>query len=179
MIPESTSTKAWATGADGEERVAEVLGQADVVSLHDRRIPRTKANIDHIAIGPSGVFVIDAKKYKGKVERRDVGSFFKLDERLFVRGRDQTKLIDGVKRQCDVVRGALGEAGSEIPVHGVLCFVSAEWPGGILRNKPIRIGQVRCTWPRGLIKLVSETGPHDRAWMDEVGRRLAEALPPA
>ncbi|WP_436793842.1 nuclease-related domain-containing protein [Actinospongicola halichondriae] len=179
MTPESTSTKVWATGADGEKRVAEVLGQANVVALHDRGIPGSRANIDHIAVGPSGVFVIDAKKYTGKVERRDVGSFFKVDERLYVRGRDRTKLVEGVKRQCSVVRDALGDTGSDITVHGVLCFVGAEWPGGILRTKPITIGHVRCTWPRGLTKLVSIDGPHDHAWMSEIGRRLAEALPPA
>lgn len=124
------------------------------------------------------MFVIDAK-CKGKVERRDVGSFFKLDERLYVNGRDRSKLVDGVTFQCEVVRSALAQVGSEIPIRGVSCFVAAEWPGGILRTKPIRIGQVSCTWPRGLIKLVSEAGPYHRAWIDDVGRCLAEALPPA
>ncbi len=36
--------------------------------LHDRRIPGSRANIDHIAIATSGVWVIDAKRYKGKVQ---------------------------------------------------------------------------------------------------------------
>ena len=43
--------------------------------MHDRRIRGTKANIDHIAIGPSGVWVIDAKRYKDKrPELRVAGS---------------------------------------------------------------------------------------------------------
>ncbi|MEV4421445.1 NERD domain-containing protein, partial [Patulibacter sp. NPDC049589] len=33
-----------------------------VVVLHDRRVPRTHANIDHIAIAPSGIWVIDTKR---------------------------------------------------------------------------------------------------------------------
>lgn len=52
------STKAWGRGAIGEERVAEVLhARLDdkAVVLHDRRVPKTRGNIDHLAIAPSGV----------------------------------------------------------------------------------------------------------------------------
>ncbi|HJQ41669.1 MAG TPA: nuclease-related domain-containing protein, partial [Jatrophihabitantaceae bacterium] len=67
------STRAWATGAEGERRVALAFEAAGIVALHDRRIPRSQANIDHIAISPSGVFVVDAKRYAGLVRKRDVG----------------------------------------------------------------------------------------------------------
>lgn len=66
---------AWQRGAAGERAVAESLEQrvsdGSVVLLHDRRIPRSRANIDHLAVAPSGVYVIDAKNYTGKfrVER--------------------------------------------------------------------------------------------------------------
>ncbi len=42
-------------GAGGEEQVAEWLSKRlvdDVIVLHDRRVPRSRANIDHIAILP-------------------------------------------------------------------------------------------------------------------------------
>lgn len=61
----------WAHGAGGEEMVAQTLDQhcrPHVAVLHDRRIPGSKANIDHIAIAPTGVWVIDTKRYKGKIE---------------------------------------------------------------------------------------------------------------
>ena len=38
-----------------------------IAVLHDRRIPGSKANIDHIAITAAGIWVIDAKRYKGDV----------------------------------------------------------------------------------------------------------------
>jgi hypothetical protein len=41
--------------------------------LHDRAIPGTRSNIDHIAVVPSGVWVIDTKQYRGRVQRRDRG----------------------------------------------------------------------------------------------------------
>ncbi|MCY7288237.1 MAG: NERD domain-containing protein [Cryobacterium sp.] len=56
------STRAWAVGARGEEvlgqRLDKIAGPG-VHVLHDRRIPGTRVNIDHIVVGPTGVLVID------------------------------------------------------------------------------------------------------------------------
>jgi len=66
--------------------------------LHDRRIPGARANVDHIVVAPWGVFVIDAKNYKGRVEKRDRGGFFSTDYRLYVGGRDKTALVAGMAK---------------------------------------------------------------------------------
>ena len=60
----------WRTGAEGEQNLAALLasGAQHVPMLHDRAVPRSRANIDHIAVAPSGVYVIDCKRYKGKIE---------------------------------------------------------------------------------------------------------------
>lgn len=154
--PESQATTAWRVGAEGERRAAEFLAEAQGVEvLHDRRIPGSKANIDHIAIGPSGVFVIDAKKYTGAVEVRDVGSLFRTDERLYVNGRDRTKLVDGVLWQGEVVRTALSDDFPDVDVRGVLCFIGCEW-GLIMRCK--RIKGVTALWPKALPGHVAAAG---------------------
>ena len=59
--------RSWARGAGGEELVARALAKhcPDVAVLHDRRIPGSRANIDHIAVAATGVWVIDTKRYKG------------------------------------------------------------------------------------------------------------------
>ena len=89
-VHETRNTKVWAQGAEGEERLGAVLDATEgIVALHDRRIPKSKANIDHLVVGPSGVFVVDAKNYSGIVERRHVGGWFRPDERLYVGGRDR------------------------------------------------------------------------------------------
>jgi hypothetical protein len=57
-------------GADGEQRTAELLAplRADgFVLLHDRAIPNSRANIDHLVIGPTGVWVVDSKNFSGAV----------------------------------------------------------------------------------------------------------------
>jgi Nuclease-related domain len=36
--------------------------------LHDLALPGSRANLDHLAIGPGGVFVIDSKHYRGRLQ---------------------------------------------------------------------------------------------------------------
>jgi Nuclease-related domain len=88
---------AFRRGEQGELAVAAYLErrtrQAPTILLHDRRMPRGHGNIDHLAVAPAGVFVIDAKRYRGKVGVAERG--FK-GERLFVNGRDRTKVVDGL-----------------------------------------------------------------------------------
>lgn len=52
--------------------------------LHDRRVPGTRGNIDHLVVAPAGIFVVDAKRYDGLIRVRDVGGLFKTNERLYV-----------------------------------------------------------------------------------------------
>lgn len=58
LSDEPQSTRAWERGAIGEEQLAARLKDlpAPARVLHDRRIPGTRANIDHIVIAPSGVW---------------------------------------------------------------------------------------------------------------------------
>ncbi len=156
ITPESQPTGAWKVGAEGERRVAEVLAETSGIEvLHDRLVPGTRANIDHIVVGPSGVFVIDAKKYTGKLEVKNVGGVFRPDERLYVNGRDRTKVVEGVLGQIDVVRTALGEAFADVEIRGVLCFVGCEW-GWPMRMK--HINGVTALWPKALPEHVSIPG---------------------
>jgi len=170
------TTKAWETGAVGEERVAKVLqhrlGDAAVL-LHDRKVPSTRGNIDHLAIAASGVWIIDAKRYGGKVERRDVGGFFRTDLRLFVGGRDRNKLIGGMQWQFEAVVAALD--GADIPVHRALSFVDAEWP--LFFAKPLQFEGVWVSWPKKLAELIAEPGPVDESTVEATARLLADRLP--
>jgi hypothetical protein len=88
---EPQSTRTWEHGAVGEERLGArldtVAGQGIAV-LHDRRIPGTTANIDHVAVTATGVWVIDAKRYKGRPTLRfEGGILWPRVERLFVGAR--------------------------------------------------------------------------------------------
>ena len=100
---------AWARGAHGEEHVAKVLANClndDVIVLHDRRIPGRRSNIDHIAVAPSGVWVIDAKRYKGKVA---IHNPWLGTPKLTIAGRDKTRLVDALANQVATVEAVMAE----------------------------------------------------------------------
>lgn len=170
------STTAWAKGARGEELVAQVLhdhlGDRAVV-LHDRKVPRTRGNIDHIAIAASGVWVIDAKRYAGLVESRDVGGFFRTDIRLYVAGRDRTKAVAGLAWQVEAVQKVLND--DAIPVHSALSFVGANWPRFFA--KPLKIDGVWISWPTKLAELVLADGPLSEEHIETIAYLLGQKLP--
>jgi Nuclease-related domain len=53
----------WLRGAQGEVATARLLSRLPrrFVVLHDRHAPGSRGNLDHIVIGPSGVWVVDSK----------------------------------------------------------------------------------------------------------------------
>jgi hypothetical protein len=67
----SPEAVAWQRGAGGERRTARLLSQLEQYGwavLHDLAIPGSRANLDHLVIGPGGVFVIDSKQYRGRLQ---------------------------------------------------------------------------------------------------------------
>ena len=153
LSDEKQSTKAWAAGAVGEERLGsrlDSLASDDIAVLHDRRIPGTEANIHHIAITPAGIWVIDAKRYKGRPELKIEGGLLRPRvEKVLVGRRDCTTLVDGMLKQVGLVRDLLGD----IPITGSLCFVEADWPliGGAFATRGVQV-----LWPKRLAKLLVE-----------------------
>ncbi len=123
------STRAWARGSEGEQELAKALADVEGIRvLHDRRVPGTRGNIDHIVVAPGGVFVVDAKRYEGTIRVRDVGGLFKRDERLYVGRRDCSGLAENMTWQVEAVEQALASVQPTPPVTPVLCFVRGEWP---------------------------------------------------
>lgn len=177
---EPQSIRSWDTGADGEDVLGVNLNKIAnerLVVLHDRRVPRSSANIDHIAITPGGVFVIDAKHYAGRVAKRDHGGLFSKDVRLHVGRRDCTKLVLSSEDQAEVIRDALAPLDfSDVPVLPVLCFVGADW--GLFAS-PLRFGSVLVTWPKALYEQLKKNAEVETAVIQETARQLAAALPRA
>jgi hypothetical protein len=171
----------WAIGARGEEMLAASLARRcpEAVLLHDRRLPHGRSNIDHIAIAPSGVYVIDTKRYHGKIQV--LNPLFGTPK-LRIAGRDRTKLIDGLLRQVGVVEMALEGLGGAIPVHGCLCFVA---PEGLLADvglpllRTLKINGCRLYYPRKLARRLNRPGPLGAEQAVAIRAELARCLPPA
>jgi hypothetical protein len=177
---EPQSTRSWSTGAAGERslgaRLDEIASERLVV-MHDRRLPRSRVNIDHLVVNASGVYLIDAKHYAGRVEKQEVGGWFDRDVRLRVGGRNCTKLVHAAGDQAETVGRVISQHGFEgVPVRAVLCFIGAEW--GLFAS-PFSIGQVFITWPKELYKTLTRKGERSTEAIQELARVLSLALPAA
>jgi Nuclease-related domain len=177
VTSEPQSTRAWAIGASGEEKLAAALAGVDGLrALHDRRVRGTPRNIDHIVVGPAGVFVVDAKHYQGRIEIRNRGWFFRPDHRLYVGGRDKSQLARDMAWQVEAVESVLHAAGVDPmpPITPVLCFVDGEWP----LISPDEFEGVRLESERSIRKLVLRSHELQVAVIERLTAILAAGLPP-
>ena len=75
----SPDAVAWRRGAAGERRTARLLGPLERQGwavLHDLAVPGSRANLDHLVIGSGGVFAIDSKQYRGRLQLDPVGKLW-------------------------------------------------------------------------------------------------------
>jgi Nuclease-related domain len=170
----------WGKGSEGESWLADYIAREagdSVIALHDRLIPGTRGNIDHIFVAQTGVWVVDAKAYKGKVVRREIGPLWRRNNELFIGGRNRTSLANGVVRQVDAAIAALrfDQSLHGTSVHAVLCLVESEW--GLL-DFPFQLGNTWVMYPGALKKRLRKNGPLSQEMIERIARRLDLSLPP-
>src|SRR4051812_12067895 len=114
-------------GAVGEARTAATLKNLprEWTTLHDVRWPgRRSANIDHIVIGPAGIFVVDSKKWSRDITvSRDV---------LRQNGRSREAAVTGCADSALAVSELAGPYARYIVP--VLCFVRENELAGRARD---------------------------------------------
>jgi hypothetical protein len=126
----STQARAWQRGAAGERRTARLLdrlGRDGYVSFHDLAMPDSPANLDHLVLGPSGVFVIDSKDWTGQVHQSSDGLLWHDHYRL-----DRT--LASIRWQAETLGRLLG-----IPVAPLVCVHGAHIRHGGLRAQGVAI----------------------------------------
>lgn len=132
--------RTYSQGAEGERLVAQALGFLERygwVSLHDVHWPgRPKANIDHIAVGPGGVVVIDAKNWTGEVAVRDGV----LRQNGYSRERETTSAATATTAVAARLAAAHRSA-----VHPVLCLVAQD-------VEPVVLGQTTVVGRSALVE---------------------------
>lgn len=178
LTAEPQSTRAWAIGAWGEEKLAEALsGIENLRVLHDRRVRRTRGNIDHIVVAPAGVFVVDAKAYEGLIEIRNYGWFWKPDWRLTVGRRDKSKLARDMAWQVEAISSAFRDGGVDPlpPITPVLCFVNGRWP---FFRPPDEFEGVLLESERSIVGVLTRSDVLDGPAIDRLTAILGKAFPP-
>jgi hypothetical protein len=150
----SPEARAWRRGAVGERRTARLLGRLERdgwAVLHDLAVPGSRANIDHLLIGPGGVFVVDSKLYTGRLHLAPGGSLW--------HGRyPLAPVLRAVRFEADQAAQVLATPGVEVvplvAVHGApvpwgklvvdgVPVVGARRLPGLLRGLPAVLGPER------------------------------------
>lgn len=92
-------------GGEGERRTAArlaPLGRKGWTLLHDRALPQGNANIDHLAISPTGVVcVLDTKRWSARWPVTARGG------RLYHGNRDVTDRLNGLRHETNTVAKTL------------------------------------------------------------------------
>ena len=112
-------------GAHGERATAAILDalrHEGWAVFHDVKWPgRPRANIDHVVVGPPGIYVIDSKNWSGRIDVRD--NTFRC------KGRRQDKTVAAAGDAALAVAG-LVSAPAAATARSVLCFVREEHLAG-------------------------------------------------
>ncbi|KOU43266.1 nuclease-related domain-containing protein [Streptomyces sp. WM6378] len=119
----------WATGAAGERRTRWILaplvwcGLGRWAVLHDRQVPRSRANLDHIVLGACGPVYVDTKTWKSKKSKVHLRS-----GKLWYGNHSQKDSLDTVLWEASRVAEVLG--------HHVQAVVAVHYapvpPGGLI-----------------------------------------------
>ena len=183
VIEEPQTTRVWQRGGNGEVfaggRLEKHLAGSGVKLLHDRRVPgHGGANIDHIAVGPGGVTVIDTKKHKGKVKVDRVGGLFSArHDVLTINGRDQTKLVTGVEKQIEYVQSSLrGTNYAEVDVRSALCMTEVD---GLPLLRSLTVRGVMVDGPKKVAGLARRPGELSPETVEDIWRHIAARFPSA
>ncbi|MFF0429969.1 nuclease-related domain-containing protein [Streptomyces sp. NPDC004520] len=162
----------WASGADGEQATARLLAplaRSGYAVLHDRAIPGSKANLDHIVAGPAGVLLVDSKNWRSKKAQ------VTLTGGLLRYGRyDQTKALRTVVWEAQQAAKALG-----VPVRPVLAVHGARIPAPRGRTELHGVTVIEAKKLRGMLTGLAPQPGWDAARITAVEQLVEHRLPPA
>ena len=153
----SADSQAWRRGASGERRTARLLTPLERhgwAILHDLAIPGSQANIDHLAIGPGGVLVIDSKQYRGRLRLDSYGMLWHGRHLLVStlrRTRWEADQADEVLGIADIqVPAIVAVQGASVPWGQVradgVTVISARRVPDLLQASPPILGPERVAW---------------------------------
>lgn len=150
------AVRTWRKGAAGERRTARMLrplSRHGYTVLHDRALPYGKANVDHLVIGPGGLFVVDTKNWdkRKRITRRGRRGYVRVGRTsgdkvvgsvIYEAGRVSETLSRTLKRPVEVapvvaIHGAAVPLLRVMRVSGVPFLRASQVPGWISRQNAV------------------------------------------
>ena len=167
LPPELVTT--WLAGARGEEatgRLLDSLESEGFYAIHDRQIPGGYENIDHLVLGPTGIFVVETKNYGG--------GLWLQGESIFVGRYNHDAMIAQVKRQVRAIETLIGP----LRARPLICLHRARLPKEIVTFQGVKI------FAPGTLLSILRAGPRETdsqklAQMQRLARALDKQLLPA
>jgi hypothetical protein len=159
----SPAAIAWRRGAAGERRTARLLDPLQRhgwAILHDLALPGSRANIDHLVIGPGGVFTIDSKQYRGHLQLDGSG-------RLWHGRYPLAPILRAVSFEADQAAQVLPDSG--MAVVPVVAVHGAQVPSGKVVTDGVPVLSAR-RLPNMLRQLPAVLGPERVAWLADQAR---------
>ncbi len=127
----SQDARNWQRGARGERRTARQLDRLTRhgwVVFHDLAVPDSRANADHLIIGPAGVFLADSKNWRGHLA-------FAPDGTLWRGSYPLTATLATIGFEAQAMVGALAVPGLAVEpllvVHGSTIPWGEQYLGGV------------------------------------------------
>ncbi|WP_327359581.1 nuclease-related domain-containing protein [Streptomyces sp. NBC_01304] len=163
----------WATGAAGERRTRWILaplvwfGFGAWAVLHDRQIPRSRANLDHLVLGRCGPVYVDTKTWKAKRARVQL-----RHGQLWYGRHPQQKTLDTVLWEAGRAAEVLGTH-----VQAIIAVHYAEVPPGGLISSGVTI--IPASELRGFLRALPKEPGWNRARIARARQWADERLPPA
>lgn len=130
LVGARTEERAWRIGADGEEAVAAqllALGPGWGV-LHAVRVGERGSDIDHIVVGPGGVFTINAKNHP-------TASIWVGGDTFMVNGQRVPYIRNSRHEAKRAARLLTEQAGFPVSVTGIIAVMGAQ-RGFTVREQP-------------------------------------------
>ncbi|MFF4607766.1 nuclease-related domain-containing protein [Streptomyces sp. NPDC001339] len=161
----------WAVGAAGEEATARLLApmtRRGYAVLHDRAVPGSRANLDHLVVGLFGVALVDSKNWRSKKSR------IVINGGLLRYGRyDQTKTLETAVWEAQQAAKALG-----VPVRPILAVHGAKVPAPRGRTELHGVTVVEAKKLRNMLEGLAPQPGWDAARVSAVGQLAEQRLPP-
>jgi hypothetical protein len=162
----SPEAQAWQHGAEGERHVArllEPLVRQGWGVQHDLRVPGSKANIDHVVVGPPGVFVIDTKNYRSRLRLSHDGLLW--HGRTFL-----APTLSATRWEADKLQARIGAP--DIAVVPIVAVLGAMVPYGQVTSMDVTVIPARRLL--GLLRSLPPTLTPERARevAAQINRRL-------
>jgi hypothetical protein len=120
-------------GLEGERIVGNILDTrlgSEFRVLHD--VDKTWGNVDHVVVGPTGVFAIETKAWRGRVRLTERGE-------LRVGGRDEERSVTQAIREAMWARRLLADADLDTFVDALIVLTHTDLPEGPIRRRQVRV----------------------------------------